>query len=128
MPDIAEQIGKDILNEFDRLGLYAPPRLASPLGQAAIDSVLKNLDDRVPITAAEKKCLAFIDQYIKASGISPSYREIMEALGLKSTSGIDRVVHQLAERGLVNLLGKKGRARGIVLTRLAVVTLGKDRV
>lgn len=124
MPDIAEQVGRDIFNAVN-LG-PADIRLICRVGDAAILSILKNFDDRVPITAAEKKCLAFIDQYIKASGISPSYREIMEALGLKSTSGIDRVVHQLADRGLVNLPGKRGRARGIVLTRLAAVTLRQD--
>ncbi|MGN6689857.1 MAG: LexA family protein, partial [Sphingopyxis sp.] len=42
------------------------------------------------LTAKQHELLHFIQQRLDVSGISPSFEEMKEALGLKSKSGIHR--------------------------------------
>ncbi len=66
------------------------------------------------LTRRQSNLLAIITAYIEVEGIPPSYAEMASVMGLKSKSGIYRLVHGLAERG--HLSFKKDRARSIVLT------------
>ncbi|MCK4579468.1 MAG: transcriptional repressor LexA [Candidatus Marinimicrobia bacterium] len=62
------------------------------------------------ITARQKEVLEFIRQRLEESGISPSYREIRTALGLKSLSTVTYHVRGLMRAGLlVNARGYHGK-------------------
>jgi repressor LexA len=68
------------------------------------------------LTAKQKEALDFIDHATKsAGGVSPSHAEIRDALGLNSTSGVDRLVCALEERGFIRRI--KHKARGIEVIR-----------
>jgi repressor LexA len=68
------------------------------------------------LTAKQQELLVFIQQRLDASGISPSFEEMKEALGLKSKSGIHRLISALEERGFLRRL--PNRARALEVTRL----------
>jgi repressor LexA len=68
------------------------------------------------LTAKQQELLIFIQQRLDASGISPSFEEMKEALGLKSKSGIHRLISALEERGFLHRL--PNRARALEVTRL----------
>ena len=55
------------------------------------------------LTKKQYKLLDFIDKYQKRSGISPSFEEMKIGLGLKSKSGIHRLVKNLEDRDLKSL-------------------------
>src|SRR3546814_14221247 len=55
--------------------------------------------ERPMLTAKQHELLHFIQQRLDASGISPSFAAMKEALGLKSKSGIHRLISALEERG-----------------------------
>lgn len=63
------------------------------------------------LTRRQHDCLQFIEEFTAKHSISPSYYEIMLELGLKSKSGVYRLIHALEERGYISLL--RGRARAI---------------
>ena len=52
----------------------------------------------------------FIDQRLRATGVSPSFDEMKEALELKSKSGIHRLITGLEERGFIRRLPHRARA------------------
>ena len=56
------------------------------------------------LTRKQYQLLTFIHQTLRGSGISPSYDEMKEALGLKSKSGIHRLITGLEERGAIRRL------------------------
>src|SRR3546814_3204557 len=62
------------------------------------------------LTAKQHELLHFIQQHLDASGISPSFEEMKEALGLKSKSGIHRLISALEERGFLRRLPNRARA------------------
>ena len=62
------------------------------------------------LTAKQHELLHFIQQKLDASGISPSFEEMKEALGLKSKSGIHRLISALEERGFLRRLPNRARA------------------
>lgn len=68
------------------------------------------------LTAKQQELLVFIQQRLDASGISPSFEEMKEALGLKSKSGIHRLISALEERGFLHRL--PNRARALEVTKL----------
>lgn len=68
------------------------------------------------LTAKQHELLVFIQQRLDAGGISPSFEEMKEALGLKSKSGIHRLISALEERGFLRRL--PNRARALEVTRL----------
>ncbi len=67
------------------------------------------------LTAKQHELLHFIQERLDASGISPSFEEMKEALGLKSKSGIHRLISALEERGFLSaandLVGAAAAAR-----------------
>ena len=62
------------------------------------------------LTAKQHELLHFIQERLDASGISPSFEEMKEALGLKSKSGIHRLIIALEERGFLRRLPNRARA------------------
>ena len=62
------------------------------------------------LTAKQHELLHFIQERLDANGISPSFEEMKEALGLKSKSGIHRLISALEERGFLRRLPNRARA------------------
>lgn len=65
------------------------------------------------LTKRQADALGFIRNYHAEHGITPTYSEIMDALGLASKSGVNRIVVGIEERGFIRRL--PGRARSIAL-------------
>lgn len=76
------------------------------------------------LTRKQHELLVFIDRHLKATGFSPSFEEMKEALHLKSKSGIHRLISALEERGFLSR--RHNRARALEVTRLPddMVALG----
>ena len=62
------------------------------------------------LTRKQNELLLFINQRIKDGGVTPSFDEMKEALGLKSKSGIHRLITGLEERGFIRRLAHRARA------------------
>lgn len=66
------------------------------------------------LTAKQRELLLFINQRLTATGVSPSFDEMKDALRLKSKSGIHRLVSGLEERGFIRRLPHRARALEVV--------------
>ena len=66
------------------------------------------------LTRKQRELLLFINQRLTATGVSPSFDEMKDALSLKSKSGIHRLVSGLEERGFVRRLPHRARALEVV--------------
>ena len=62
------------------------------------------------LTKKQYELLLLIDRRLKESGVSPSFDEMKDALGLRSKSGIHRLMTGLEERGFVRRLPHRARA------------------
>ena len=62
------------------------------------------------LTKKQHLLLMFIDQRLSATGVSPSFDEMKDALELKSKSGIHRLITGLEERGFIRRLPHRARA------------------
>ena len=69
------------------------------------------------LTKKQHELLVFINARLQETGICPSFDEMKDALGLKSKSGIHRLITGLEERGFVRRLPH--RARALEILRLA---------
>jgi repressor LexA len=67
------------------------------------------------LTQTQKKLLVLLDDYGTNDGVSPSYEEMKTLMGLKSKSGIHRLILALEERGFIRRL--QNRARSIEVLR-----------
>ena len=68
------------------------------------------------LTRKQHELLTFIDRHLKATGFSPSFEEMKDALDLRSKSGIHRLISALEERGF--LRRRHHRARALEVVRL----------
>lgn len=68
------------------------------------------------LTRKQHQLLLFVYDHLNKNGVSPSFDEMKEALGLKSKSGIHRLITGLEERGFIRRLAH--RARAIEVLRL----------
>jgi repressor LexA len=66
------------------------------------------------LTAKQHELLLFINQRLTATGVSPSFDEMKDALRLKSKSGIHRLVSGLEERGFIRRLPHRARALEVI--------------
>ncbi|MBV1900178.1 MAG: transcriptional repressor LexA [Kordiimonadaceae bacterium] len=66
------------------------------------------------LTAKQHQLLQFINQRLTDSGVSPSFDEMKDALGLKSKSGVHRLINALEERGFIRRMANRARALEIV--------------
>ena len=73
------------------------------------------------LTKKQRELLQFIQDRLNDSGISPSFDEMKDALGLKSKSGVHRLITGLEERGFIRRLPHRARA-------LEVMRLAEDQV
>lgn len=62
------------------------------------------------LTRKQYELLMFIERSLREDGVSPSFDEMKEALGLKSKSGIHRLITGLEERGFIRRLAHRARA------------------
>lgn len=62
------------------------------------------------LTQKQFELLRFIDERLKATGVSPSFEEMKEALDLKSKSGVHRLINALEERQFLRRLPNRARA------------------
>jgi repressor LexA len=62
------------------------------------------------LTKKQRDLLLFINERLSVDDIPPSFEEMKEALGLKSKSGIHRLISGLEERGYIERLPHRARA------------------
>ncbi len=66
------------------------------------------------LTKKQNKLFNFLKDRIKKTNVSPSFEEMKIAMGLKSKSGIQRLIDGLVERGFIEKRNNKKRAINIV--------------
>jgi len=66
------------------------------------------------LTRKQLELLTFIDRHLRATGFSPSFEEMKEALQLKSKSGIHRLITALEERGFLRRRAHRARALEVI--------------
>lgn len=66
------------------------------------------------LTAKQQQLLLFIDERLNSGGVSPSFDEMKDALGLKSKSGVHRLINALEERGFIKRMANRARALEVV--------------
>src|SRR6202012_2215339 len=66
------------------------------------------------LTRKQKELLLLIRDRLASDGVPPSFDEMKEALGLKSKSGIHRLITGLEERGFIKRLPHRARALEIL--------------
>ena len=62
------------------------------------------------LTHQQEKLLQFINNFQLKSNVTPSFDEMKDGLGLKSKSGIHRILSALEERGYIKKLNNRARA------------------
>ena len=62
------------------------------------------------LTHQQEKLLQFINNFQIKSNVTPSFDEMKDGLGLKSKSGIHRILSALEERGYIRKLNNRARA------------------
>lgn len=62
------------------------------------------------MTPRMKQCLDFLKRYKAENGYMPNFDEIRVCLGLKSKSGVFRLLDGLEQRGLIERLPHRARA------------------
>ena len=62
------------------------------------------------LTRKQHELLLFIHDHLRQNGVSPSFDEMKDALGLRSKSGIHRLITGLEERGFIRRLPHRARA------------------
>ncbi len=70
------------------------------------------------ITHRQKECLELIAE----AEICPSYRQIADAMGIGSKSGIHRILTGLEERGMINRIKNRSRAIEVTMKGKALLT------
>lgn len=66
------------------------------------------------LTLRMKQALEYIQFYQNEWGITPSYDEMRNALGLHSKSGVHRLILALEERGFIRRLKHRARAIEVI--------------
>ncbi len=68
------------------------------------------------LTRKQHELLTYIDRHLRETGFSPSFDEMKAALGLRSKSGIHRLISALEERDFI--ARRRHRARALEVLRL----------
>src|SRR5262245_9107455 len=66
------------------------------------------------LTRKQYELLLFVHRHLGEHGVSPSFDEMKDALGLRSKSGIHRLITGLEERGFIRRLAHRARALEVV--------------
>ncbi|MEE8445860.1 MAG: transcriptional repressor LexA [Alphaproteobacteria bacterium] len=80
------------------------------------------------LTRKQYDLLKFINGRLEESGVSPSFDEMKDALGLKSKSGIHRLITGLEERGFIRRLPHRARALEVIRLPETAASGGKGKV
>jgi repressor LexA len=65
------------------------------------------------LNEVQQKCFEFISTYIQREGLSPSYREIMTGVGIKSPGHLTQALEALVNKNFIRR--RPATARGITL-------------
>lgn len=76
------------------------------------------------LTQKQSELLEFIDRHLAERGISPTFDEMKVALGLRSKSGIARLLSGLEERGYIRRIAARWRAIELVKPPAGLRALG----
>jgi len=68
------------------------------------------MGSKTMLTRKQHELLCFIQERLSATGVSPSFEEMKEALELKSKSGVHRLISALEERNFIRRLPNRARA------------------
>ncbi len=68
----------------------------------------------IKLTKKQLLLLDFIKEYTEAHNLSPSYREIMAGVGLKSVSAVAEHINNLVEKGVVKKVPNASRSLELV--------------
>ena len=79
------------------------------------------------LTRKQHELIRFIQDRLEATGISPSFEEMKEALDLKSKSGVHRLISALEERGFIRRLPNRARALEVLKQPEDVTTKAATR-
>lgn len=86
----------------------------APFWRGVADGVNRLASERqqpaVGLTRLQAKVLGTIEDHIATHGVAPSYDYIRYAAGIASTSGVNRVVEQLRDRGRISFQRQKARS------------------
>lgn len=67
------------------------------------------------LTRKQSELLRFLSSWQdEGNGVSPSYKQMQSALGLKSKSGIHRIITALEERGYIERIPNRARAIHVI--------------
>ena len=66
------------------------------------------------LTRKQHELLIYVDSHLRATGFSPSFEEMKDALNLRSKSGIHRLISALEERGFLRRHHHRARALEVV--------------
>jgi len=78
------------------------------------------------LTKKQHELLNFINERLTATGVSPSFDEMKEALDLRSKSGIHRLITALEERGFIRRLPHRARALEVLRLPEGMAAAGAD--
>src|SRR4051812_16874194 len=67
-------------------------------------------DAKEPLTDRQKQALDFIGRYLGTHGFPPTLREIGEAMGIRSTNGVNDHLKALEKKGYLEREDLKSRA------------------
>lgn len=110
MNRVQTEIARRIAAEYVQSGVMAIAEKAFEAGLS-----YRSVTSRMGMTPAQRDLLAFIASFIEAhDGVPPSFDEMKDALGLKSKSGIHRLILALEERGKIARLPNRARCIEIV--------------
>lgn len=65
------------------------------------------------MTKRQSDAMAFIASFWRENGYSPSYGEIADAIGMKSKSGVHRLIHSLCEQKRIKM--RPGKHRSVIV-------------
>lgn len=71
--------------------------------------------DMMGLTLREADYLTMLHEYVHAHGVTPTYEEMCERMGIKSRSTVTHHIQALERKGFLTR-GKKNGARSIILT------------
>ncbi|MGC8474726.1 MAG: transcriptional repressor LexA [Acetobacteraceae bacterium] len=66
------------------------------------------------LTRKQRELLLFIDRRLHETGVAPSFEEMRDGVGLRSKSGIHRLVLSLEERGFIRRYRHRARALDVL--------------
>lgn len=71
---------------------------------------MENSKQKYALTKRQRDVYDFIKAYIDEHNQPPNFDEIMDAVDLKSKSGVHRLVHGLRERNWIDFLDNRARS------------------